>query len=352
MLDFWRGVSILMVLLHHLGYYHFALGREFVASASFGASLLSDARLLGATVLVEVSKRSGQLGVKTFFVISGFIITKLMLQEETRNGRTSIGRFYFRRAFRIIPAYFFYLLGVAVFGALHWTPVDQAQIPYAMAFLCNTELVECDWNLVHTWTLAVEEQFYLAWPLLFVLIGQRWRTAFLAGVLGLLIALSSSGVLVAHAWIDNPLAFTCIATGALYAVSAGFRAYVQRFGVATTAVALGLLATAALLSPRGVETYARIAYAELTPFFILTLIVASYRVPRLIASKPFKWVTRIGLISYSLYLWQQVFSGPAIAAGSPLQWWPLMVAFALFSYFCIERPAIAWARRRLRTPAR
>src|ERR1700751_5309705 len=138
----------------------------------------------------------GFVGVDVFFVISGFLITNLLLQEKTRNGRISISRFYARRVRRILPAATLVVLAT-VFAVYYWLGfiagnqiADDAK--WTAVFMANVHfgLLGTDYfgsqllpsPLEHMWSLGVEEQFYLVWPGLFlglVLLvrGERHRNA-------------------------------------------------------------------------------------------------------------------------------------------------------------------------------
>ena len=110
--------------------------------------------------------RSGFLGVQIFFVLSGFLITTLMLREVRRTGRLHLGHFYLRRALRIVPVYVSYLalVGVLQFfradhlSGFHWL----ARATYTVNFLPGS----MPGPISHFWSLCVEEHFYLLWPLL------------------------------------------------------------------------------------------------------------------------------------------------------------------------------------------
>src|SRR3989344_871741 len=102
-LDAWRGIAILMVIAHHLFYFHFEVTN---------------------TIVRLFAERSGPWGVKLFFIISGYIITRLMLEEESRRGSLSLYAFYVRRIFRILPPYLLYVVAVAGFAGLGGVPVS------------------------------------------------------------------------------------------------------------------------------------------------------------------------------------------------------------------------------------
>ncbi|HEY4188087.1 MAG TPA: acyltransferase, partial [Polyangia bacterium] len=132
----------------------------------------------------------GHLGVSVFFVLSGYLITRIMRTEHERTGTVSLRSFYFRRAFRILPAYFAFLS--IMFLARHFGGLSISDKEFLGAASFTRNYVPPDlkpWWLAHCWSLSVEEQFYLAWPLAISFIGLR-RGAWLA------VALVLSGPLV------------------------------------------------------------------------------------------------------------------------------------------------------------
>ncbi len=122
----------------------------------------------------------GFFGVEVFFVVSGFLITSLLLDERDRSGQVSFRQFWLRRARRLFPALYAVLLAVAVWAALAGTAEQQAQvrrdIPWSVFYVNNWGQILGDVPyfsgepplLRHLWSLAVEEQWYLLWPLVFV----------------------------------------------------------------------------------------------------------------------------------------------------------------------------------------
>lgn len=344
-LDAWRGVSILLVIVHHAVYFRFAdIFRGFLERSADGA--LQILWYLDYA-LVEFSERSGPLGVKIFFVISGYIITKLLIEEEARSRTIDILGFYFRRVARILPALLVYAVSVLAFSLLGWIAYDIIGFFAALGFVCNTSIA-CGQTFIHTWTLSVEEQFYIAWPLLFLL-ARGWRTPFLIATFVALFAFSAAGIFISHGWINNPLNYACIALGALYATSGVWRAHIQRWGIYES-LALVALVLGFSMFPSLHET-ARQIYWFATPFVILVAITTSYvlthHVPRIVV-----WLAWLGLFSYSLYLWQEVFLMETrhYLVFSPLEWPLLLIPIAMMSYFWIERPIIRWGRKITRRP--
>ena len=143
----------------------------------------------------------GFLGVEVFFVISGFLITALLLREHSDNGRIDPLRFWLRRARRLLPALFFLLAAVLAFAVVV-VPEELASLRgdavAAVAYATNWHLIAGDQSYFesigrpslfnHLWSLAIEEQFYLAWPLVLgalVLVGRRFALGLtLAGAVG------------------------------------------------------------------------------------------------------------------------------------------------------------------------
>ncbi len=155
-LDGLRAVAISLVIVSHLqgtrGFPHFSLPVEL-----------------------------GNLGVRVFFVISGLLITTLMLQEHRKYGSISVARFFIRRTLRIFPAMYFFLLVVAVAAKLGLVFLSPGDMFHAATYTMNYHSGG-SWTLGHLWSLAVEEQFYLLWPLAFALFGLRGAMLGAAGV--------------------------------------------------------------------------------------------------------------------------------------------------------------------------
>ena len=166
-MDALRGIAAMAVLFHHL-----------VIEL---AMPIGDATNLAVRILT-FSGRGGTLGVLFFFLLSGYLITYRMLKERERTGALDLGRFYLRRILRIWPLYYVTLvLGFLVLPAIMrglGQPFTESSSPLLFTlFMANYDIL---WNSppslgmlgVH-WSVCVEEQFYLIWPLLFLLVGRR-----------------------------------------------------------------------------------------------------------------------------------------------------------------------------------
>lgn len=118
--------------------------------------------------------RFGTLGVLIFFFISGFVICRGLIDEWTVASTVSLKAFYVRRAFRIFPPLWLWLVAAAFLATIGWGgrgSITLEQVIYTVLFLCNgVWAVGCSEVAGHTWSLAYEEQFYLVFPLLFILL--------------------------------------------------------------------------------------------------------------------------------------------------------------------------------------
>ncbi len=321
-LDGFRAVAVLGVIAGHALAYRYTDAVE-----SNGMLLHQIGRLAGSFA---------DTGVYIFFAISGYIITTLMLREEAREGRFSLAAFYVRRSLRILPPFAAFLAALALLAANRLIEFQPAQIINAAAFSCNTGLTECSWYIAHTWSLAVEEQYYLVWPLLFTLIAPPKRHQFAAVTTLLLI---TAFVLLPWDWHSNTVSFACIAAGATCALQPHWREALERVGGVWSwsfAVLFALLGPL-LVGLRVVEA--------VMPALAVFLLFGGRRIRllrRVLESAPLQL---IGAMSYSLYLWQQLFlAAPTRYSMEPPPVWLLPIA-AWLSLVVIERPCIRLAHR-------
>jgi len=349
-LDGWRAVAIGLVLLAH--------GSESMQLV-FNSTWLAHSALF---------KQLGLLGVQLFFGLSGFLITSKLLEEEARHDQVSLRGFYWRRAFRILPASLVFL---AVVGALAFAGVLNISLGRwlsTLLFAANYSQAEHSWYLGHFWSLAVEEHFYFLWPLAFVLLSISRRRIALALGLALLVALwraldfklQLSGATPAQFWGRTDIAVDGILWGVLLALlyaNAAIRPYLQRFlmhPLTWPALAITVMLVQAMPSLNWKLDFALISVkAALIPLLMLgTLLQSSSAKSRLLESAPFR---HVGRLSYSLYLWQQLFlvwndervTGLAIVQTFPLNLLALYLCASVSLRF-IETPMIAlghrWAR--------
>lgn len=174
-LDGWRFVAFFVVFVAH-------------ASRALPELIYFGPELKWLSIPLARMLQLGDAGVAFFFVLSGFLITYLLLEETRQTGRFSIGFFYVRRSLRIWPLYF----AVLFFGFVFYPAIKNATAAsepvtiesqwYYWFFLSNFDVMKLPAGegvmmTFVTWSVAVEEQFYLAWPLLFVIISQRYYGA-------------------------------------------------------------------------------------------------------------------------------------------------------------------------------
>lgn len=348
-LDFWRGIGVMMVLFQHLVYFRYeSFLKEQVASIFSGYSLYGfNFSLFVDRLLFEISEQAGPLGVKIFFVVSGYIITKLLLKEETENARIKAKNFYFRRVMRILPPLIFYLVFLLIFRALGFVQFANLEIFNSAGFLCDVQANQCGWFLVHTWSLAIEGQFYLLWPIFFLipLPDKKFRVWILTIILILLLVFSAFNIFTVGGWLDMPLSFACIGFGAMFAISERFRILTKKYGLAIIS-GVSLVAMFIFDFTPLTHNFIYQGYKLIQPFAIVVAIALTYELSWLVKTKLFVVVSKIGLISYSLYLWQQVFAGaPSNYLSNSFLTLPVvMIVFATFSYFIIEKPSTKWAK--------
>jgi peptidoglycan/LPS O-acetylase OafA/YrhL len=283
--------------------------------------------LRGVAVLLVVLFHAGLpvaggfIGVDVFFVISGFLITGLLLREHERTGTISFTRFYARRIRRLLPAGAAVLavtlvIAFAVVGPLDRAGVMQdgaaaalsvANIRFALAEGDYFTSITLPSPFLHFWSLAVEEQFYLVWPAALLLLVRGGRRRLAVALVLILAGSFAANVLVTHAstswaFYSLPTRAWQLAAGGLLAVGWGWIDRLPRFGLVLVGwiSAVGLAASALLFSSAlpypGVDAFA--------PTFFGTLLIAtgrqSFGPGLLLGLSPIRWV---GRISYSLYLW-------------------------------------------------
>lgn len=338
-LDGLRALAISLVLLAHCG-------EAMVGSLTLGRYLFE----------------LGQVGVSLFYVISGFLITFLLEKEKTSTNSINLKSFYIRRAFRIFPPFYVYIAIILLLGffGIHqrWQNVVAAA-----TYTWNYFPSASGGLLAHTSTLSMEEQFYLFWPFCVKFLNTS-RVRRLALWLIILTPFSRVAtyflfpVMVAHGKVSGML-HTRVDTlmfGCLLALIWRSPAFVERvhrllrpagFHLAWIAAFLAF-PLLAVVEGKGF----RFVYLTLSGMAMTWVLIYVVRKPhslpgRVLNLGPVKY---FGVISYSLYLYQQVFSG------AMMRYFPFnlvaMAAATACSYYLVERPSLLIRDRLLHRQSR
>ena len=293
-LDGFRGISIILVILSHIVY-------------------------KSTNPFLEIF--SGYFGVTIFFVISGYLITSLLLKERAKNGSISLRKFYIRRALRIIPVSYLFILVLFILDKILSLKTPGQSYWAALLYIKNTPLLFTqDTFSAHFWSLSVEEQFYILFPWLLVL-NQKFYTYFI----GLLILVLPIGLYsdyyhlgifklqsihIAFSFINQT---SPILVGSLTAILISQnRIPLKKITNPSTLLNLGLFIFAGLILSGLHKIIPSVAKPAITSVFIVYILI-NYMSPsktwafRFLNSKA---LTFIGVLSYSLYIWQQIFTFP------------------------------------------
>lgn len=302
---------------------------------------------------------NGALGVEIFFLISGFLITRLLIEERKRYGSISLSQFYLRRTFRILPAFYCFIAFVVVCWLMGRYALRWSDVLAAATFVWNYQLNASGWVLGHIWSLSVEEQFYLMWPLCLVLLGER-RALRIAILLILLAPLSRVATyalwpaarghipIMLHTRIDA-LMFGC-ATALLYDRERFNRLYRRVANPAIVLVAVVLLfIVSPFLESRLKGSYQLPVGYSLEGFCIALMMVWLIRNPQSAVGQVFnsRIARHVGVLSYSLYLWQQPFFDHELVwtiSRFPLNL-VLLIITAHASYYLVERTFLSLRQR-------
>ncbi|HSE17951.1 MAG TPA: acyltransferase [Pyrinomonadaceae bacterium] len=298
-LDVLRFVAFLAVFMHH------ALPRDAGLYIRNGLSPTATQWLLTA-------KEAGAFGLDLFFALSAYLITELLLREHASRGTFSISAFYVRRALRIWPLYFTFL-ALTVFVVPTIFPAESFGLIYIVSFALFVGNWVCAANGIPfsvagpLWSISVEEQFYIGWPLLlrFFGIDRIKQLAVLLLLLALLtrVLLAAYGVKHPGVWCNTLARLDPIALGAILAFTLRGRApqinNVLRFLLSAAAFASWWL-IARYLGQDGTTSIAAYALSGLASVVLLLAVLRSEA--RLLSVRPFSWFVYLGRISYGLYV--------------------------------------------------
>ena len=353
-LDGLRAIAILLVLGGHFQY-----------TAGFPFEKLGF-----AFVVLD-----GELGVRIFFVISGFIITRLLLEEARTYGSVSLPLFYTRRALRILPIYCAYLGVLAIFSAAGRYTDSASSWLGCLTFTRNL-IGRGNSATEHFWSLAVEEQFYLCWPILFFLLRLERRRPL---ALIVLVSVSVSAIVIRDLFDADQL-FKGVANCILGARSlfryadsiaigcgGGFIHAAFAGVLARRLTAFWGLVAALLLAVE--QVYLKVFVAKgsfVLPFGLMSALMPTVQALTVIAlllctlssaNGPIysllnqRLMVRIGVLSYSLYVWHFIFLksfAPDAWGFSWIYgwavWWLPAVALSILSWEFLESPILKLRR--------
>lgn len=295
-------------------------------------------------------------GVEIFFVLSGYLITSLLVRELDATATIDIRRFYMRRVRRILPPFYVWLAIITLLYAAGRIRSTPAELAGAATFTFNYLPPPHYWWLGNTWSLCIEEQFYLIFPALMLMFGYRNALVPLVCIVAFepiarAVACGFDPARVLPVLLDTHLRIDAIAYGCILAIALRDERIARRFrGAVARRSAIVAAAIGGFGVPMCNATYhlgfyffAGISLESASAAVIVGYVIANprSRVSRALSAPPLAFV---GTISYSLYLWQQPFTTTL----NPIPF-PLNVAgaflFAWASYRLIERPMAAVSRR-------
>jgi len=274
------------------------------------------------------------LGRRIFFVLSGYLITTLLMKEYGKSSTIQLRRFYVRRAYRILPAAMAFMVPVFV---IYWHELRWYHMAAAALYVVNFDFGH-PWFLGHLWSISVQEQFYFLWPSVL----RKWyrlRVPILVGVVAFApVYRVVCHFLQFHGKADEtfPAVADILAIGCLLAI------FEQRLPKVTSRLALFMVCPVVL-----VPVYMGMLRFRTTPLLLLLfwpalhfsiagLLLHAIRRPYWILNAgPVAW---LGKLSYGLYLWQQLF-----AFGDHARPWYFVLfalALAVISYYGLEQPVL------------
>lgn len=342
-LDGVRGISIILVILAHLGVFEvLPIEYEFLIS--------------------------GRTGVEIFFVLSGYLITHLLIIECNSNGNINLRNFYVRRILRIMPAYWAFLIFCTLISIAGFIRIDGISLTLAWLHIYNfIPQDNLTGILTHTWSLAVEEHFYLLWPfLLCIALRKSIKLQIFMASLWLFVCIVFSYRIALVPGIQDyffPSWWSIPASGSI--VAGALLAIITRPGNRTREYTLirsnhstrrgDIACIAALITPFLIFYFIEwsktdIENATLHWLRSISIVAILYTILnlhqrssilRILDSNPLSW---LGKISYSIYLWQGFFltTHPRESVNStwPMAMYlsiPLTIIFAVGSHYTIEK---------------
>jgi peptidoglycan/LPS O-acetylase OafA/YrhL len=316
---------------------------------------------------------NGGTGVFIFFVISGYLITSLLLREHEKRGSISLRGFYFRRAMRILPPLYVYVGVLLLLGLIGRLPIFKLDIISALFFFHDYALSRM-WALEHFWSLSIEEQFYLIWPLLLLyclrLPGPegRWKASKIAIAIVLVSPLIRifSFTIGRNTYLHNGYSFHTHADslmfGCLLALVQDTPVFERLYRFATKIwwIPPAVIVVSDCVSARYQNYWdfplgMTVCGAAIALFLLWCVRNPASAVGRFLNSRP---IAHIGVLSYSIYIWQTLFLNPSnlslfgpflkLLYTFPFSWLAILVVAEL-SYYLVERPSLRLRNHLIKT---
>jgi peptidoglycan/LPS O-acetylase OafA/YrhL len=315
-LDGWRGIAILLVIATHF-----------------------QSGIIGHPIVGLPWMNLGQHGVGIFFVLSGYLITTQLLQDEKIN----LKRFYLRRFFRLMSCAWTYLLFVEILALILGTHLIGKDAWSCLFFFRNYyPALETGSNTLtgHFWSLSLEEQFYLVWPSLLVIVRRRWA-----------LPLASAGVTsctifrlfhwqqyeTALLYLRTEVRADALLVGCILAL------LLERRAIKEWIECYGKFAFWLCIPPLAWDVYHYQLLIPLSESILFAIMIAcTSQNPNSAPSRVLEWqhLKFTGLMSYSIYMWQDIFLRNNWGFYGPI----LLVVAAFASWLLVERPCIRLGR--------
>lgn len=300
----------------------------------------------------------GTIGVCIFFVISGFLITTLLLRERIKNGRVSLRKFFIRRALRIMPVACLYLVVLVMLNLIFNLNITAKSFVTAFLYLKNLPFKDASsWYDGHFWSLAVEEQFYLVFPFLLLSGINRYLRLVLTLIIIIPIlayfAFNNIGIFYTNAVVHRlvyvvvtliSLSTVCILVGSVSAILM-FKGLIKTaYKKVPYFLSLFLLILAYFTMVKTsylyIDYFCYVIFSLLIGAVIILNLNADNFLTKILSTK---LLSQIGIISYSIYIWQQLFTQrqpwAKLFPYADSLWLniPAMIMVSLASYYLFEK---------------
>jgi peptidoglycan/LPS O-acetylase OafA/YrhL len=284
------------------------------------------------------------IGVRMFFVISGYLITTILLKEHARTSTINLREFYIRRAYRILPAAGVFMLFALV---LYWREFRWIDIGAMLLYLLNFDGGR-PWMVGHLWSLGVEEQFYFLWPSAL----KKWHRHKVLLLLSVVAIAPVYSAICYHFKVPGggygtfPAVADNLAIGCLLAIFVARIPRINYWAACTMLLAVILIPYYPATTP-GRTLFELFVLWPIMNCSMAGLLLHVIQTPyRFLNVAPIVW---LGKISYSLYLWQQPFF--FAPAGRPAYKLLFGVGLACLSYYAVERPVLRLREMRTHPPS-